>query len=486
MRNIIHRQLKIGETDIGAIDIDTRSRDEIPQLLKGLQHIYCTPELNEKVFAILQDVVPKGIDTNNGRPGMELWKILVLGSLRLVCNWDYDKLKEIADNHKTLRQMLGHGFEDDDKTYPVQTLKDNIALLTPEVLNRINQVVVEAGHQQLHKKKEVELEGRCDSFVVETDVHFPTDINLLFDAFRKALTLIAALCSQIPLSDWRQSAYLIRKVKRLFRVVQKMKRSTSKNPEKKKEQEKKIEKAYKNYLSEVEYQLDRVCVTLEKLESYEQDLVIPIFEIRQYLAHADRQIDQIRRRVILGETIAHREKVFSIFEPHTEWIAKGKAGVSQELGLAVCILEDQYGFILNHRVMQHEKDIDIAVSFTKETVEKFPGLSGCSYDKGFYSPQNREDLEQILENVILPKKGRLSARDCEREYSEDFRQLRRRHSAIESAINALENHGLDRCSDHGIVGFERYVSLAVIARNLQKLGKIVLQKEQKTKRRKAA
>jgi len=101
VRTIIHRQLKIGETDIGSINFDTRSRDEIPKLLKGLQHIYCAPELNEKVFAILQDVVPKGTDVNTGRPGMELWKILVLGSLRLICNWDYDKLKEIADNHKT-------------------------------------------------------------------------------------------------------------------------------------------------------------------------------------------------------------------------------------------------------------------------------------------------------------------------------------------------------------------------------------------------
>ena len=322
--------------------------------------------------------------------------------------------------------------------------------------------------------------------MVETDVHFPTDINLLFDAFRKILTLVAVICSQIPLSDWRQSAHLIRKVKRLFRAVRKMNHSTSKNPEKKKKQEKKIEKAYQNYLSEVEYQLNRVRETLEKLKNSATGFEKTIFEIRQYFRDAERQNDQIRRRVILGETIDHADKVFSIFEPHTEWIVKGKAGVPQELGLQVCILEDQYGFILNHRVMQHAKDIDIAVSFTRETVEIFPGLSGCSYDKGFYSPQNREDLQQILEKVILPKKGRLSAQDREREHSEDFRQLRRRHSAVESAINALENHGLDRCPDHGIVGFKRYVSLAIVARNLQKLGNIILQKEQKTKRRKAA
>lgn len=159
MRTFLHDQLKIGETDIGSIWIDDRSRDEIPRLLRGLQHIYCTPEINEKVFAILQNIVPKGTDVNNGRPGMELWKILVLGSVRLLCNWDYDKLKEIADNHKTLRQMLGHGLDDDEKSYPIQTLKDNIHLLTPEALDRINQVVVEAGHQLLGKKKRAGTKG---------------------------------------------------------------------------------------------------------------------------------------------------------------------------------------------------------------------------------------------------------------------------------------------------------------------------------------
>lgn len=152
MRDILHSQMTFGETDISAIQFDTRSRDEIPKLLSGLQHIYCTPELKEKVFSILEEIIPPGTDLNNGRPGMELWKILVLGSLRLTCNWNYDKLKEIADNHKTLRQMLGHGFLEDDKTYHLQTLKDNVSLLTPETLNKINQVVIDAGHILLWKK----------------------------------------------------------------------------------------------------------------------------------------------------------------------------------------------------------------------------------------------------------------------------------------------------------------------------------------------
>jgi hypothetical protein len=126
---------------------------------------------------------------------MDLWNILVLGTIRLNCAWDYDKLREMANNHKTLRQMLGHGIEEDDKQYPLQTLKDNVSLLTPAVLDRINQVVVQSGHKLVRKKKDEGLRGRCDSFVVETDVHYPTDINLLLDAVRKVIRLIGVLCS---------------------------------------------------------------------------------------------------------------------------------------------------------------------------------------------------------------------------------------------------------------------------------------------------
>ena len=85
----------------------------------------------------------------------------------------------------------------------------------------------------------------------------------------------------------------------------------------------------------------------------------------------------------------------------------------------------------------------------------------------------------MLEHVILPKKGRRSLKDQEFEHSEEFIQARYRHSAVESAINAVENHGLDRCLDHGIHGFKRYVALAVVARNMQILGSIIQQKELK-------
>jgi hypothetical protein len=191
----------------------------------GLQHLYLTPSLREEVFAILETAIPSEVDPNNGRPGMELWKVLVLGSLRLTLNCDYDRVHELANNHQTLRQMLGHGWLDDAYQYCLQTIKDNVRLLTPAVLDRINQVVVKAGHQALKKSPEDVLKGRCDSFVVETDVHYPTDITLLLDASRQVIERTAKLCIPLGRTEWRQSAYQVRQLKRRVREIEKLKRS---------------------------------------------------------------------------------------------------------------------------------------------------------------------------------------------------------------------------------------------------------------------
>ena len=108
MRKVVNPQTLLGQVDISTITFDPRSRDEIPKILRGLQYIYCTQHIREQVFSILTELIPAGVDVTNGRPGMELWKILVMGTLRLNCNWNYDTLKEMADNHLTIRQMLGH------------------------------------------------------------------------------------------------------------------------------------------------------------------------------------------------------------------------------------------------------------------------------------------------------------------------------------------------------------------------------------------
>jgi hypothetical protein len=480
MRRIEERQMKLGEVDIAAIEFDPKSRDEIPKLLRGLQYIYCDPEIKKRVFDALEQIAPRNTSRDTGRPGMELWKILVLGTLRLNCNWDYDKLREIANEHRTLRLMLQHP-EDDTYQYPLQTLRDNVSLLTPEALEKINTIVVQAGHGLLGKKKDDALMGRCDSWVVETDVHYPTDINLLFDATRKVIELTAGAPG---VEGWRQSGHNIRKIKRLMRHAQKTKRSTSKDPAKKAARKQEIIKAHKAYIEQAQRMVDKAQRSLDArgVRAHRGDKE-PIAKIEKFIAHARRQIDQIRRRVILARSIPHEEKVFSVFEEHTEWICKGKAGITQELGLKVCVLEDQHNFILHHKVMRRQTDEQVAVEMAGAARAKHPALNGCSFDKGFHSPSNREQLSAMLERMVLPKKGKLSAADADIEHSEEFVRARRAHSAVESAISALENHGLDRCLDVGLESFERYVALAVIARNLQVLGDIIQRKENKSRAR---
>ena len=136
MRKIIEKQLKIGQRDIQDIAIDLDCRDEIPQVLLGLQRIYSDKKLRERVFSILATIVPVNVDAKNGRPGMDLWKILVLGTLRLNCYRDCDKLHDIANNHLTIREFLGHSVLDFDRRYSLQTLKDSIRLFTPKFWNK--------------------------------------------------------------------------------------------------------------------------------------------------------------------------------------------------------------------------------------------------------------------------------------------------------------------------------------------------------------
>jgi len=481
MRKTTQPQLQLGELDIANIKIDPRSRDDIPQLLRGLQYLYSDNTLREEIFQILEKLSPEKISTERGRPGMMWWKILVMGTLRLNLNCDYDRLQELVNHHNTIRQMLGHGFTDDDKIYSLQTLKDNVQLFTPEILDEINQVVVRAG---LKLKKKDCLRGRCDSFVVETHVHYPTDINLLFDAMRKIIALTSDYAEITQLSGWRQSKYNIRQVKRACRAAQQIKRSTSKDDAKKQEQQAAIIQTHQDYIDLARQFIHKSKTTLaEKVIHTHLVAVIKALEIQTFIDHAERQINQIERRVIKDEKIPHEEKVFSLFQPHTEWISKGKAGVPVELGLRVCILEATQGYILHHRVMQKETDNQIAIEITAETQARYPDFNGCSYDKGFHSPENQIDLAKKLDHLVLPKKGRCNKQEKERESSEAFRTSKRKHSAVESGINALEVHGLDTCPDHGITGFKRYIALAIVARNIQKLGSELIIKTRKQEER---
>lgn len=311
-------------------------------------------------------------------------------------------------------------------------------------------------------------------------MHYPTDINLLLDAMRKVIFLTSDLCEENGLTDWRQSRYNFRCLKRLMRTAQNKKRGAPRLEDKKKKKEEEIQEAHRNYINASSILLERAKTTLLKFErngDFFTEIRKP--EIEKFINHAQRQINQIERRVIFGKTIPHKEKVFSIFQPHTEWISKGKAGVPVELGLKVCVLEDQHQFILHHQVMENQLDEQVAIPMTREAKKRFPSLTQVSYDKGFHSPSNQEELKNEIEKVILPRRGRLSQQTQELENGKDFLKARRQHSGVESVINALEVHGLDYCPDHGIDGFKSYVALAIIGYNIGRIGAILKLRNEK-------
>ena len=264
MRLVQNLQMQIGEVDVSQIKFDPKSRDDIPKILKGLQHIYITAPLRAQIFELLEKEIAPKVSKDNGRPGMALWKILVCGVVRLDLNIDYDRLDDLVNNHLKIREMLGHDMFD-RQPYHFQTLKDNISMFTPELLDKINQVVVTGGHILLKKSAGEALRGRCDSFVVETDVHYPTDINLLYDAMRKVVELTARLSQNHGLSQWRQHAHNVRHLKRQMRAAQNKKRSHAQSEERKEQNQALIVAAHQEYLELAQHTLGKAEDTLALL-----------------------------------------------------------------------------------------------------------------------------------------------------------------------------------------------------------------------------
>ena len=326
MRNLRNPQLKRGEVRIEDIELDIKSRDDIPVLLIGLQHLYTQEALRDRLFALMDEHFLPGINRKVGRPGMAMWSILVMAVVKQGLGCDFDRLHELANQHKTLRNFFGH-TDSDKKRYHYQTLVDNVSLLTPELLGKVNLLIVESGHTVVGKKPGEPLRGRCDSFVVETNVRYPTDVSLLRDAILCMLRYAGRTASKYDVSGLRQWKKLQKSVWDLFNKIRKTRRASRKD--------------IKAYLKACANPIGRVKALLLDLAAKGVSPKI-IYKIMYFVMHAVRQINQIDRRLLKGKTIPQNEKVFSIFEPHTRWISKSKAGRPVELGVPVCIIEDPH------------------------------------------------------------------------------------------------------------------------------------------------
>ena len=143
----------LGTTPIAAVKLPTRTRDELPPVLLAIQHIFVTPELNQRVFELLERKLLQG-KQKTGRPGMDWWEIFVLATVRQCLNTNYDRLHDPANYHALIRGIRGvdSPFRE-GKMYALSTIEDNVSLLDEQTLNQINALVVEAGHRIVKKKR---------------------------------------------------------------------------------------------------------------------------------------------------------------------------------------------------------------------------------------------------------------------------------------------------------------------------------------------
>jgi IS5 family transposase len=471
MRKRFEQQMTLGRLPIGETQITTKKRSgALPGLCAALKEIFITPKWNEKVFEILEAKITAG-KQQTGRPGMDLWQIFVLSQVRLCQNISYDELHHIANYDSLIRQIMGieSGFGYEKYEFEYQNIVDNVSLLDDETLRELNQVIVEFGHEVFKKKEEEALRLKTDSFVVESNVHFPTDYNLLWDSARKCLDMVDKFLEKYPeVQGWRKMGDWYRQLKNSMRAVGKASSSGGKG------KEQRVKRAVRYYLSKARAMQDKLKASKGTLPQRDIPDLLIMLALERYMDLLDKHIDLLERRVIKGEQIPHEEKTFSIFEEYTEWITKGKMHPNVELGKKLAITTDQYNLIVDYRIMENQSDPEMV----KPIAESLIGLyliRSWSFDKGFWHKENKAMLEEHVEKVVMPKKGKCNKLEQAEEDHRSFKLLRNKHSAVESNINELECRGLDRCPDRGYPHFKRYIGLSVAAYNLRRIGQELIE-----------
>jgi len=471
MRKRFEQQTVLGRLLIEDTEITLKCRHSLVELMAALKEIFINNEYNEKVFNILEKHIMSN-KKKTGRRGMDLWQIFVLSQVRLCGNCSYDELHYLANHDKLIRQIMGaeheSGFEDIKFEY--QHIYDNVNLLSDEVLREINEVIVFFGHNVFKKKETAASLLKTDTFVLKSNVHFPTDYNLLWDSTRKCLDAVEKTMNEHKhLKGWRKIKDWRAEIKSLMREVGRASSCGGKN------KEKRLTAATKKYLTKSNV----LAIKLEKaLESFPADTLTDVRNINtieHFLQYVKKHIDLVERRIIKGEQIPHEEKIFSVFETYTEMIKKGKLFPNVELGKKVAITTDEYHLIVDYRILSKEQDRDILEDLVQQITSSMK-VESWSFDKGFWSKENMELLKSCVPFPVISKLGKLTKQEELLEKSRKFTKLKNKHSAIESNINELEQRGLDVCPDKGFPNFKRYVGLAVSAYNLKKIGKFILAK----------
>lgn len=455
---------------INEVKLNLNCRDELIPILRALQHIYEDVPLRQELLTLVGKDVNGSSSRKHGRRGMNYWEITVLAAARLGCDLNYDKLQDLAENHRRLRQIMGLGDWQEDVDFDFRRIEDNVIKLRPGTVKKISDLVVSAGHK-LEPQAIAAVRG--DSFVSETNIHYPTESSLIGDGLRKVLPLAAELAAEKGLGGWRQHKHLLWKARKLVRALDRAARAKGKGANR-------LQPGYQKLLELAEELLGRARQLLPADAEQSKALAPREKLLWHYSTLTAKVCDNARRRVLQGETLANNEKIFSIFEPHTELIKRGKQREPIQFGHNVLLIEDARGFVVDFRVVDNGVlDQDLVVPVMKKLQKRMGGkIKSASFDRAFHTPENQKELAKIVKCGCIAMKGEQKGRQQQEEGTVAFRKARQNHPGVESAIGALQaGNGLKRCRDRGKQGYERYVALGILGRNLQTLGKLLLAQE---------
>ena len=335
-------------------------------------------------------------------------------------------------------------------------LSKALCALTESTVESLNEVLAQYAVQEEKISGEKQ---RMDTTAYETNIHYPTDSSLLWDSFRTLARLVRNIQKELPQLDLRHRFH-DKKVKKLYTFISRNASSNSKRTLRK------VKSAYRELIN-------RVCwihgVGREVcLKTFSVEYDVP--QLEHYLPLVARIAEQATRRVLQGETVPPDEKLYSLFEEHTELIKRGKAGKPIEFGHKVLFCQTGEKFIHHYKVMPkriEDKELLMpAVEAHKDLFGHYPDV--LSTDKGFYeSMEQLSLLEEKIATVSIAKKGRRNQEQYERETTEEFIEGQRFRAGSEGSISVLKRaFKLGKCYFKGFKNYAASVGLAVLCHNL--------------------
>jgi IS5 family transposase len=435
-----------------------------------LQRIADFLDENSALVDLVRKDLERGLKKPNaGRQGISPAQTLRSLTLMRVKNWDYRDLRERINDGFTLRAFT----QFDSHPVPLHDAFNRaFNRITPATLAAINQLVIQAAVELgLEDGKQL----RVDTKVVETNIHYPTDATLLWDTVRTVTRLVWDLHEKL-LRGVKGFTDRTRSARRRMQAIQRM---TARQRE---QQQTPKYRELIGITDQVVKNARHVIAAAKRVRKV--DVVTGVVigeickEITAFCQLGDRVIDQTRRRVLQGETVPAEEKLYSIFEPHTDLIKRGKTLKPVEFGHKVFLAESSHGLITDYRVLDgnpvDSDHVQVSLDHHQKTFQRSP--EDYAADRGFYSVENVQNCKDAgVSRVCIPQRGgQRTAEQEELERSRVFKKGQKFRAGIEGRISVLfRGRGMKRCLFKGRERFEILVGAAVLANNLMRIADLM-------------